>query len=82
MKRSFTSLRRSLSASRIIYLSFQDSKSVVFDRRANQAFQTDGKQEAYSLWEMTQHSNTPTAEGRIRQKVPSKETQKTQLNTN
>lgn len=57
MKRSFTSPRLSLSASRIIYLSFQDSKSVVFDRRANQAFQTDGKQEAYSLWEMTQHSN-------------------------
>lgn len=56
MKHSFTSLRLPISASPIIYLSFQDSKSVVFDRRANQAFQTDDKQEAYSLWEMTQHS--------------------------
>lgn len=50
MKRSFTSLRLSLCASRIIYLSFQDSKSVVFDRRANQAFQMDDKQEVSSLF--------------------------------
>lgn len=57
MKRSFASLRLSLAASRIIYLSFQDLKSVVFDRRANQAVRMDGKQEAYSLWETTQHSD-------------------------
>lgn len=51
------------SVSSIIYLSFQNSKSVVCDRGANQSSQMDGREKQYS----TQHSK---AEGRVLQKVP------------
>lgn len=45
MKCSLTSLCLS-SVSRIIYLSFQNSKSVVGDRGADQSSQTDGTENA------------------------------------